>query len=266
MANMGSVPLQMFWINNGLSRFLVENVGGEKLKAFQKFLIWLENRATDRMKHGLGDWRRDMLQYFIEMKGIQGKQTTVYDVMIEGVNILGARADTTSIAILAILGDMILHPATMLRLQAEVDQAYSNLGPENSTEISYKKAAALPYLAAVIKESMRLHPSIQYQLPRYAPEDGVQIGQYHISKTAEVGISPCAMNRCQDVFGADANEFNPSRWECSDETDEKDEARVKEMSRLLTTVCFLCLPKSTRQLTFNSSAWVAGYAWDRILL
>jgi cytochrome P450 len=233
---MGSVPLQMFWLNNPVSQFLVDKLGGEKLNAFQKFLKWLEKRVTDRMKHGLGDRRRDMLQHFIEMKGIQGKQTGVYDVMIEGVNILGAGADTTSIAILAVLGDMIVHPEIMPRLQAEIDQAYKNLGhEENKTEISYKEAATLPYLAVVIKESMRLHPSIQYQLPRYSPAGGVQIGPYHIPQSAEVGISPRAMNRSKDIFGADANEFNPSRWEFSNE---KEEEGVKEMSRLLTTVSF----------------------------
>lgn len=110
------------------------------------------------------------------MKGVKSQPAGVGDVVIEGVKILGAGADTTSIAILAVLGDIVLHPEIVPRLQSELDTAYKDLGhQENNTEISYKEAAALPYLAAVIKESMRLHPSIQYRLPRYAPEGGVKI-------------------------------------------------------------------------------------------
>ncbi|CZR58774.1 related to pisatin demethylase / cytochrome P450 monooxygenase [Phialocephala subalpina] len=233
MANMGSVPLQMFWLNNYVTRFIVERFGSAKMNAFQGFLRWLEQRVTDRMKYGLGTRRRDMLQHFIEMKGIQGRPTGVGDVMIEGVNILGAGADTTSIAILAILGDLILHPEIVPHLQAEVDQAYKDLGhEEKQTEIGYKEASALPYLAAVIKESMRLHPSIQYQLPRHPAEGGVTIGPYQIPQSAEVSISPRSMNRCKEIFSSDANEFRPSRWQFSNE---KEEEAVKEMSRLLTT-------------------------------
>lgn len=235
MANMGNVPLQMFWFNNAVSKFLVERLGGSKLNAFEKFLKWLETRVIERMQNGLGNRRRDMLQHFIEMKGIQGQSKAgVGDAMIEGVNILGAGADTTSVAILAVLGDLVLHREVLPRLQAEIDKAYHDLGhEENKTEISYKEAAALPYLCSVIKESMRLHPSIQYQLPRHSPDGGVDIGPYHIPQSAVVGISPRSMNRCKDIFGADANEFNPSRWEFSNE---KEEESVKEMSRLLTTV------------------------------
>jgi len=234
MANMGSMPLQMFWFNNPLSQFLVKRFGGVKLNAFQKFLEWLERRVRDRMEHGLGDRRPDMLQHFLDMKGIQGQQRAdVGDAMIEGVNILGAGADTTSVAILAVLGDIVIHPEIVPRLQEELDKAYKGLGHgENRTEITYKEAANLPYLAAVIKESMRLHPSIQYQLPRYAPKEGIQIGRHHIPQSVEVGISPRSMNRCKAIFGTDANEFNPSRWEFGDE---KSEEAVKEMNRMLTT-------------------------------
>ena len=107
----------MFWLNNIVSHFLVVRFGGAKLDAFQKFLIWLEKHVKGRMKHGLGDRRRDMLQHFLEMKGVQGRTIAgVGGAMIEGVNILGAGADTTSIAILAVLGHLTLRPKIVPRL------------------------------------------------------------------------------------------------------------------------------------------------------
>jgi len=89
MANMGNVPLQTFWFNNPVSKWLVKHFGGDRLNAFDVFLEWLERRVDERMCNGLGDARRDMLQHFVEAKDPVGQPVKKGDVMIEGVNILG---------------------------------------------------------------------------------------------------------------------------------------------------------------------------------
>jgi len=102
------------------------------------------------------------------MKGSAGP-ITKGGILAEGVNILGAGADTTSIAILACLGDLAANPDVVPKLRKEIDDACNKLCLDRGNNISYTEAARLPYLAAFIKESMRLHPSIQYQLPRLVP-------------------------------------------------------------------------------------------------
>ncbi|EOD43388.1 putative cytochrome p450 protein [Neofusicoccum parvum UCRNP2] len=107
MANMGNVLGQMSWINNPLTQWAIRTLGGRRLNAFSVFLAWLEKRVDERMAGsgggvGVGK-RRDMLQHFIDAKDTAGFPVTKADVMIEGVNILGAGADTTSIGILACL-------------------------------------------------------------------------------------------------------------------------------------------------------------------
>lgn len=89
MSNMGNFPLQTFWFNNPVSKWLVKNFGGDRLNTFDVFLEWLETRVEERMQNGLGDARRDMLQHFIEAKDPSGQPVKKGDVMIEGVNILG---------------------------------------------------------------------------------------------------------------------------------------------------------------------------------
>jgi cytochrome P450 len=88
MANMGNIPLQTFWFNNSVSKWLVKKFGGKRLNAFDVFLEWLEQRVDERMRNGLGDARRDMLQHFVEAKDPSGQPVKKGDVMIEGVNIL----------------------------------------------------------------------------------------------------------------------------------------------------------------------------------
>jgi cytochrome P450 len=97
-------------------------------------------------------------------------------VMIEGVNILGAGADITTIGILSILDNLLQNTAELEHLQREIDQACIDLGLKEGQGISFKNAEKLPYLAAVITESTRLHPSIQHQLPQYVPKGEIQIG------------------------------------------------------------------------------------------
>ena len=66
----------------------------------------------------------------------------------------------------------------MSKLQEEVDKAYEDLDlAKEECEILYNDAIRLPYLCAVVKQSMRLHPSIQHQLPRFTPENGIQLGE-----------------------------------------------------------------------------------------
>ena len=255
MASMSQVPLGMWWFWNPVSRWALETLGGEKLNAFPKFLKWLKARIVDRMECGSKDHKKDMLQHFIEMKGKSGLEpATLDDILVETVIVLGAGADTTSIAILAILGALVTHPELLPRLQQEVDEAYRVTGLKQQQDgISYNDAIKLPYLSAVIRESMRLHPSLSFQLPRYAPAGGIQIGKHFLPEGTHVGISATAMNRSKEIFGQDAEKFVPERvrrpfsirlllQDMADAflqwmtTSTLDEERIKEMARLLTTV------------------------------
>ncbi|CAI4215965.1 unnamed protein product [Parascedosporium putredinis] len=233
MANMGNMPLQMFWFNNAVAQWLVKRFGGKRLSAFNLFLDWLDARVAERYRNGLGGKRRDLLQHFIEAKDMTGNPVKKEDVMIEGVNILGAGADTTTIGILATLGALLQHPESISRLQAELDEAYAKLGIDGRSDgLPYLEAAKLPFLSAVIKESTRLHPSIQYQLPRVVPKGGLLVGPHQIPEGMVCGISPATMNRSKDIFGPDADEWKPERWIPKDADDEE---RIKTWNSHLTT-------------------------------
>lgn len=246
MANMGNMPLQMFWFNNPAMQWVINNFGSKRLTAFSLFLNWLDNRVEERYRSGLGDKRRDMLQIFIDAKDMSGNPVRKEDVMIEGVNILGAGADTTTIGILATLGALLRHPDAVSRLQAELDDAYERLGVHGAEEdIPYAELAKLPYLSAVIKESTRLHPSIQYQLPRVAPKGGIVIGQHQVPEGMICSINPTTMNRSKEMFGPDADDWNPQRWIPDGEDDEE---RIKIWTSQLTTVSHHSLTLPSFQL------------------
>jgi len=129
----------------------------------------------------------------------------------------GAGADTTSIGMRACLYFVAKYPDVYRKLQAEVDQFYTD--NKLDRPISYVETQRLPYLQAVVKECTRLFPSIVYQLLRYAPNNFTVRG-YKIPAGTHVGISPLAQNRDKEIWGQDADEFHPERWM-------QDEARTK---------------------------------------
>ncbi|KAI1153687.1 cytochrome P450 [Nemania diffusa] len=218
MANLGNFPLQSYWINNPVSMFLAKHLGGRSINAVNIFMDWLERQVDERMRNGLCGARRDMLQHFIEAKDLNGNPVTKGDVLTEASNILGV--DTTSVGILAIIGTVISNSRVMRNLQQELDQAHTDLCLEKENRgFRFKELEKLPYLSA-------------YQLPRYVPQDGAQIGPYFIKQGAIAGISPRSMNRSKEIFGEDADVFRPERW--IPQTSEEERA-IKQQALLLTT-------------------------------
>ena len=102
------------------------------------------------------------------------------------------------------------NPQHMKKLQAELDAAQSegNL----SEMITYAEAIKLPFLGAVIKEAMRVHPSICLTYPRHVPEGGREICGYYFAAGCRVGVNPYVIHYDTSIFGEDAEVFDPERW------------------------------------------------------
>ena len=118
--------------------------------------------------------------------------------------------DTVSITLTAILYHLAANPSSLARLHHELDQATSD-GTLSST-VTYKEAASLPYLAAVINEGFRIHPLFGYPVPRVVPEGGAEVcGRWWPAGTV-LGTSCGVPEKNREVFGDDADSWRPERW------------------------------------------------------
>ncbi|KAF4462953.1 pisatin demethylase [Fusarium albosuccineum] len=76
----------------------------------------------------------------------------------------------------------------------------------------FQDAQGIPYLQAVIKETLRLHPGVGTQLTRVVPKGGLVIEGQFFPGGIEVGVNGWALYHNKAIFGDDASSFRPERW------------------------------------------------------
>ncbi|KAI0656550.1 cytochrome P450 [Cubamyces menziesii] len=140
------------------------------------------------------------------------------DVIGQIPTFLIAGHETTATASTWALYALSQRPETQQKLRDEL------LSVDTDTP-TMEELNALPYLDAVVRETLRLHPPITF-LVREAKKDDViplsepftdRYGRVHkeirVTKGIKVSIPMMAINRSKELWGEDALEFKPERWQ-----------------------------------------------------
>lgn len=180
---------------------------------FEAISVWIDGAIAERCRtHQDSGEKPDFLQYFLAILDANGDAASDEKVASEIGNVLGAGADTTATSLMATLKYLIESPDDYRRVQQEVDDEHRQLNLGTDQAILYVELSKLPLLSAVIKETLRLHPAIVYQLPRVCPAASTTIGSYVIPAGVNISMSAAAVNRFCDAFGPDADSWRPARW------------------------------------------------------
>ncbi|CCF47863.1 cytochrome P450 [Colletotrichum higginsianum] len=153
----------------------------------------------------------DLLSKFFAKHSEDPTSFTQYHVLAGCVSNMVAGSDTTAVSLSATLYQLLRHPRAMEKLQSEVDQFFS-LRDSDSKAVTLQESLQLPYLQAVIKESLRLHPATGLPLERVVPEGGASICGKFLPEGTIVGINSWVEHHRTSIFGDDAAEFRPERW------------------------------------------------------
>ncbi|KAL9266027.1 Cytochrome P450 78A5-like protein [Drosera capensis] len=115
--------------------------------------------------------------------------------------------DTVAILLEWILARMVLHPEIQAKAQAEIH----NLVGKTKCLISDADLPSLPYLQAIIKETLRMHPpGPLLSWARLSIHD-TQVDQHFIPAGTIAMVNMWAITHDEDVW-ADPDEFKPERF------------------------------------------------------
>ncbi|KAJ7594780.1 cytochrome-450 hydroxylase [Mycena floridula] len=138
-------------------------------------------------------------------------------------------SDTSSLTVTWTLYLLAQHPALQTRLRDELIEVMPTGSELTEDEIQslYDVLSNLPFLHNVVRESLRLIPPVHSSI-RIAMQDDVIPTQYpvhgrdgspkqdhsvHVAKGTVVHVAIEAFNLDKEVWGEDAWEFNPDRWD-----------------------------------------------------
>ncbi|XP_059644847.1 geraniol 8-hydroxylase-like [Cornus florida] len=120
-----------------------------------------------------------------------------------------AGSDTSSITTEWAMAELLRSPDTMKKLQNELIQKIGSNRSVKESDIDH-----LPYLQAVVKETMRLHPAAPLLLPYKAGTD-VEIGSFTIYKDNHVVVNAWSIGR-DELYWDNPLVFKPERFLGSD--------------------------------------------------
>ncbi|KAJ5196183.1 hypothetical protein N7449_006662 [Penicillium cf. viridicatum] len=126
----------------------------------------------------------------------------------QSMTFLGAGHETTASALQWAVYALCKNPNVQTRLRDEIRANLPSAG--DPTPISAAAIDNLPYLHAVCNEVLRFHPSVP-TTTRKAVRD-TSIAGTHVPKSTTFTMSPQLINRLEELWGPDANEFNPDRF------------------------------------------------------
>ena len=117
--------------------------------------------------------------------------------------------ETTSGTLEWVMSELFRRPESMRRVKEELNRV---IGP--TRKVKESDIDDLPYLQAVVKETMRLHPVVPLLVPRNTLEDTTFMG-YFIPKETQVYVNAWAIGRDPDAW-EDPLSFKPERFLGSD--------------------------------------------------
>lgn len=131
--------------------------------------------------------------------------TSLYE---EAQALLFGGADSAANTTMTGLAHLLTHPSLLQPLKTELLTAWPDLSQPPPT---LEQLEHLPYLTAVIKESLRVSPGVCSPLPRVVPASGATIDGTFIPAGATVSMAASSLHSNPALFPSPQT-FSPDRW------------------------------------------------------
>ncbi|KAL3422064.1 N-alkane-inducible cytochrome P450 [Phlyctema vagabunda] len=185
-------------------------------KTVHKFVDKIVERALERVKALDAEKTidgKDQAERYVFLNELARATQNPRQLRDELLNIFLAGRDTTASLLSHTFHLLARRPDIWKKLKVEVDAL-------NGEKPSYDTLRNLRYLKNLLNESLRLYPVVPANA-RFAnkattlPRGGGPLGEdpVYIAKGQAVAYSTWTMHRQTSIFGPDAEEFKPERWD-----------------------------------------------------
>ncbi|CAJ1889254.1 unnamed protein product [Sphenostylis stenocarpa] len=190
------------WLDpQGLRRKMDRDMG-KALKIASRFVKQrLEEQQCDKKS-------RDFLDVLIEFQSSNSEealQISDKDLNIFILEMFMAGSETTSSTIEWAMTELLCNRECLEKVKSELESVVGR-----GREVEESDIDKLPYLQAVVKETLRLHPPIPLLVPRKATQDTEFMG-YHIPKDTQVFVNAWAIGRDPGAWEQPLG-FKPERF------------------------------------------------------
>lgn len=173
-------------------------------------LAWSQvKKRFDEEKSGVE--HNDILQWIMEHEDREGQRLNRAQLEQESMAPVFAGSDTSATVLRAITLFAYTNPRVLSRVSEEIDKA--DAARLLSTPPEYEEVRLhVPYVSAMMRESLRLYPVVGSPMFRKVSRDGRNICGYYLPEDTEIGICHYPIGHNKAIFGEDADMFGPERW------------------------------------------------------
>ena len=150
---------------------------------------------------------QDLLAHMLEgVDPESGEKLDDENIRYQIITFLIAGHETTSGLLSFAVYYLLKNPQVLEKARAEADRVLTG------DEVGYNQVRELKYTRMVLQETLRLWPTAP-AFVLYAKDDTMLVGKYALKKRDGVVVLIPQLHRDPGIWGADANQFRPERFE-----------------------------------------------------
>ncbi|PON94073.1 Cytochrome P450, E-class, group I [Trema orientale] len=199
-------PSVSFFARISRSRTKLEKLKQRAARIFEKIIQEHKEKKSAERSGRIGT-EEDLVDVLLKFhnNGDLGFSLTSDNLKAIIFDIFSAGIETSATTIDWAMAEMIRNPRIMRKAQEEVREVFSRKGSIDETGLSEMK-----YLKSVVKETMRIHPSLPFLLPRESREK-CEINGYEIPAKTRIIVNAWAIGR-DPKYWIQPESFMPERF------------------------------------------------------
>ncbi|XP_010523700.1 PREDICTED: cytochrome P450 76C4-like [Tarenaya hassleriana] len=174
------------------------------LKVFQGLIDDRFRERLNRTEPRDGS-RTDLLDSLLDLNQDDESELNMNVIKSLLLDLFGAGTDTKSSTVEWAMAELLRNPTKMTKVQTEIGRVIGENVVFDDSDIQ-----KLPYLQAVVKETLRLHPPVPFLIPRKAQSDA-RIFEFFVPKNAQVLVNVWTIGRDSSVW-ENPTQFEPERF------------------------------------------------------